>query len=313
MFHYITLLYNTIKQYFNYNNNIINNDTKNYNIPFKTKEVDTDENFILFKNNDMELNKLMFALNNLPDKIHNMLFSDNKEICHEYFYITIKIKNKNIIDVQHNLDNTNNYLDDNNIRYIFIKVNTINTSQNIIQHVNCIIIDKIQKYILFFEPKFEFSYDINEFSKIIDELIVLDGYSKIFPQDIGYNYYDRLQSYDAFCQSYILFVFILITNNKSINTSDYSLMFNEIITYENLGYMLFNIYMLLKQSKYEICEQKLIWSFPTKKTQNICNIVHLFLNNYTHKQQSNNYNKSEFELEIEMDDDFVVVNIQNTQ
>ena len=306
MFHYITYLYNTIKNYFNDEN--INTE---YTVPFNTIENDNNDEFMIFKNNDIDINKVIFALNNLPDKIHNLLFNGNSEICNKYFYITIKIQNKKIIDLSHNLDDINDYLDNsNNTRYIFIRVNIINTLQNIMQHVNCIIIDKVKKYILFFEPKFEFSYNIDELEKVIDELVNLHNYSKIFPQDIGYNYYDRLQFYDAFCQSYVLFVFIIITNNELIDAANYSLMLNKIITYENLGYMLYHINTLLKQSGYEICEQKIIWSFPTKKTQNMLNIIHLFLNNYKQKQQIDKSN--ELEIETEIDEDFIIINIQTT-
>ncbi len=309
MFNYITYIYSTIKNYFNNNNANTIEYTTEYNVPFNTKEIDSEE-FTIFKSNDMEINKVIFALNNLPDKIHNLLFSNNKEICDKYLYITIKIQNKKIIELSHNLDDINDYLNNNNIRYIFTRVNIINTLQNIMQHVNCIIIDKIKKYILFFEPKFEFSYNIDELEKIMDELVNLHDYSKFFPQDIGYNYYDRLQFYDAFCQSYVLFVFIIITNNESIDVANYSLMLNKIITYKNLGYMLYHINTLLKQSGYDICEQKLIWSFPTKKTQNILNMIHLFLNNYKQKQQIDNCNELEIEIETEIDDDFIIINIQ---
>ena len=292
MFHYFAYLYYAIKNYLHPPNpsNLIK-----YNLPFDTNAIENNPNFVKFKNNDTSLNKVIFALNNLPDKIHTLMFHNNKEICNKFFSITIKLKNQMIIGMHHSLDTINDHILDNNIRYIFIRINVIAT-QHVMNHVNCIIIDKKNKYMLFFEPKVEFMYDIQEFTKLVDELIKLpNDYTKLYPKDIGYDYYNRLQSYDAFCQSYVLFVFILIISNNDIKTNEYSLMFNTIITSNNLGYLLFHIDTLLELDGCEICIQDEIWSFPTNKTKNILNIMNLFFG--THSQQYLQMQQENYKIE----------------
>ena len=80
MLYYITYLYYTIKNYFN-NNNI----NIEYNLPFNIKTIKENKNFIKFKDDDGEINKVIFALNNLPDKIHELLFGNTKKICEKYY------------------------------------------------------------------------------------------------------------------------------------------------------------------------------------------------------------------------------------
>lgn len=312
MFHYITYLYNSIKRCF-----YITPELNNYILPFNIQNIDKNSEFQEFKDNDIEINKVIFTLNNLPDKVHNLLFSDNEEVCNEYFYITVKVKDriqnqthKEIDEIFHNLDNINNHLFNDKIRYIFIRVNVIDAYHKVMDHVNCIIIDKNKKYILFFEPKFEFIYDAADLTKFVSEKIDIGNYSIIMPQDIGYDYYTRLQSYDIFCQSYVIFVFGIIVCNDIGNITNYRSIINSIITHENLGCMLYHIHTLLKQSGYDICEQKIIWSFPTKKTRNMLNILHLYFSNYNKKHNETIEQIEQLpDLGIELDDDFVIVSV----
>lgn len=292
MFHYFAYLYYAIKNYLQPKQltTIIK-----YSLPFDIGEIENNNNFAKFKSNDVTLNKVIFALNNLPDKVHTLLFCNSKEVCTKFYSITIKLSSKEIIGLHNNLDTIDDHLHDNNIKYIFIRINIIAT-QYVINHVNCIIIDKKTKYILFFEPKVEFTFDIKQFTNLFDELVKLPkDYIKLYPKDIGYNYYNRLQSYDAFCQSYVLFAFILVISNSDVETQNYSLMFNTIITANNLGYLLFHISNLLEQDGCEICMQDEIWSFPTNKTKNIFNIMNLFFG--THTQQYLQLQQENYKIE----------------
>lgn len=312
MFYYITYLYNTIRKCLH-----LDTESSKYMIPFKIQnnsEIKKDDDFQLFKDNDIEINKVIFTLNNLPDKVHSLLFRENSEICSEYFHVTIQLQYKEIKNISHNLANLSSHLTDNSIRYVFIRVNVIDASHKLMDHVNCIIIDKKKKYILFFEPKFDFMYDVNDLTLFIDKTVDIKDYSKIFPKDIGYSYYNRLQSYDIFCQSYVIFVFSVIINNDIDDVGSYATILNNIITHENLGYMLYYINTLLKESGYDICEQKILWSFPTKKTQNILNIMRLYFNNYNKKITDNTINNmiEDTDIDLEMDEDFVIVNVKST-
>lgn len=299
MFEYITYLFNLIKNYFTSN-------TIKYNLPFDYDGIETNPNFNEFKNNDKDINKVIFALNNLPENIHSILFGATEQISNKFFFITIKLDNGNIYDFHHNLNDINNQLNNDSIKYILIRINIIDSTKNVMNHVNCIIIDKENKYSLFFEPKITFVYDVNDLTKIIDGLMNIADYKKLYPKDIGYNTYNKLQKYDAFCQSYILFVFIMIILNKNIKPENFCTMFNSTITSKNLGYLLFHINELLKKNNFDICDQAEIWSFPTNKTKNMFNLLHLFLNN---KSETS---KDEItDLLINEEDDIIIIDSVN--
>lgn len=273
MFEYIIYLINIIRNYFT---------TVKYNLPFDINEIENDIEFNVFKHNDKEVNKVIFALNNLPENVHVVLFKNDNTICNKFYYITIKIKNKEIDELFHNIDTINDSFENNNIRYILIRINIIDNTNNIMNHVNSIIIDKSDKYILFFEPKVTFIYDIEKFTKIVDDIFInivdIQSYKKLYPETIGYNSFNKLQNYDAFCQTYILFTYIMVTLNETVKPENFSLMFNATITSKNLGYLLFHINKLLKNNNLDICDQAPIWSFPTNKTKNMLNLLHLFFN-----------------------------------
>ena len=272
MFEYIIYLFYAIKNYFSY-------DTIKYHLPFDINEIENDPEFNIFKNNDKDLNKVIFALNNLPENVHTILFKNNIKISNKFFYVTLKTQNQNIIEIFHNINDANDQMNNDDVQYILIRINIIDIMNNKMNHVNSIIIDKHNKYILFFEPKVTFTYNINDLTKIIDEILNVQTYTKIYPENIGYNSYNKMQQYDAFCQSYILFVFIIITLNENVKPENFSLMFNTTITTQNLGYLLFYINRLLKNDGMDICDQDEIWSFPTNTTKNLLNLMHLFFNN----------------------------------
>ena len=296
MFEYIIHLFYIIKNYFGYS-------TITYNLPFNINEIDNDSEFNKFKNDDKDLNKVIFALNNLPENIHTILFNNNKEISNKFFYITLKLKNENIIDVFHNLNDINDQIINDDVKYILIRINIIDTLNTKMDHVNSIVIDKHNKYMLFFEPKVTFAYNINDLTKLCDELINVPSYAKFYPKDIGYNTYNKLQHYDAFCQSYILFVFIMITLNGNIKSENFSLMFNTTITTKNLGYFLFYINTLIKFNKIDICDQNEIWSFPTNTTKNLLNLMHLFFSNNKDEISQDEINK----LVLTEEDDITII------
>ena len=53
--------------------------------------LENDEDFIEFKNNNMEFGKLIFVLNNFPEKIYETIFSkyDINKVCQKYYNIVI--------------------------------------------------------------------------------------------------------------------------------------------------------------------------------------------------------------------------------
>ena len=271
--------------------------TLDYQLPFAIN-IDNDPELIKYKTDDIALNKVMFALNNIPDIIHSLLFNNDTTVCQKYFSITIKLKNSKIIDLYDNLDNNeaydiNSMMDNDDIRYIYIRLNILINLPSKMHHVNCIIIDKKNKHVLFFEPRNNLLFDINDLSIRIKDKIDISHYTKLTPSDIGYNVFNKLQQYDAFCQTYVLFAYLLIINNKDIHYTNYSTMFNSIINPQNIGYFYYHINNLLKINNYNICDQPVVWKYPT----NIFNIMYPF---------RNNNNNIEINDELEMND--IVIN-----
>jgi hypothetical protein len=267
MFPYLTYLYNLIKNYFK---------PIQHNIPFQISNLD---DFESFKQNKTSINKVVFALNNMPETIYPLLFRDSSSICERLFIITIKIQNKEILDFQHNIEDLNDHL---GTKYILIRVNVIDVTQNVMHHVNCIILDNIDKNAIFFDSKVNFQYDVDSFVILVMDIINIGDYDILFPHHLGYNDYNKLQNCDMFCQTYVFFVFMLITTNENTQIPEYSNLFNTMITPKNLGYFLFHIHNLLKRNNFEICDQDAIWSFPTNKN-NILDIINLFFNPRSHK------------------------------
>jgi len=296
----ISYLYHAIKSYF-YKDSC-------YNLPFNPDNIKNDHAFEEFKKGDIEINKIIFALNNIPDIIHSQIFKE-PYVCKKYYFITLKLNPSKIIDVFHNLDDINDYFIDDNVQYIYIRINIISKSLNNanMHHVNCIVIDKLKKYVLFFEPRLTFMFDTDVLISLVDTFMDLSSYDKIFPPDIGYNLLNKLQRYDTYCQTYVIFVFALIINNQHIPYKDYYKLFNKNITTANVGYFLFHIYRILKEYNYDICIQPLIWNYPGDNITSIFKILNLYLNknNDTNDTELNNIT-----IDDQSDDsDFTIVTV----
>ena len=296
----ISYLYRAIKTFFNTNSL--------YNLPFNHNNIKNDYEFEEFKKNDIELNKIIFALNNIPDIVHSLIFRE-PSVCVKYYFITLKLNPSKIIDVFHNLDDINDNFIDENVQYIYIRINIISKSLNNtnMHHVNCIVIDKLKKYVLFFEPRLTFMFDTDVLISLVDTFMDLSLYNKIFPPDIGYNMFNKLQRYDTYCQTYVIFIFALIIYNQHVSYKDYYNLFNKSITTTNIGYFLFHIYKTLKECNYDICIQPLIWNYPGHNVTSIFKILNLYLN------QNNDTNDTELNnitIDDQSDDsDYMIVSV----
>ena len=271
-------------------------DNRNYAVPFDIEEIENEKNFYEYQNNN-EVNKTLFALNNMPEIVYQLIFKDMINVSPNYYYIRMDDQN-----INHNLETLKDDMLNDNIQYIFIRLNII---QHLISHVNGIIINKNQNYVLIYEPKVVMIYDpiyIEEFLKLKGDF---SNYKFILAQDIGYTCYNRMQNYDLFCQTYVLFVFILITLNDNINYVKYRKMFNTIINYNNLGYFLYYINTLLTKNNYTICNQQEIWAYPTHKFKNISNIINFFFYNKKEELEEN-------DIDIIEENDMFIIDFYNT-
>ena len=120
-------------------------------------EIKKDLLYVDYKKDRSRINKTIFALNNMPEVIHTVLFKNSNylHICPKYFQMYYELNDNNkFVKKYANLTTLQVYLDDNALRYIYIRINLIeNNKKN--DHVNSIIIDKKKKYILYFEPQCE--------------------------------------------------------------------------------------------------------------------------------------------------------------
>jgi hypothetical protein len=158
------------------------------------------------------------------------------------------------------------YFEDDCIQYIYFRINLINEHNTTINinHVNCIIIDKKNKYVLIFEPKGILSYDINIIKNLFHKYDNLNQYKYLTPCDIGYKQYSTsqsLQRYDFYCQTYVMMVFYLIINNKNIKFSEYSKLFTKSINKKTVGYFLYQIDIALKKNNIEFHSFPILWSY----------------------------------------------------
>lgn len=255
-----------------------------FNNPFSKFK---DKKLKKFIGNDKKFNQVIFALNNTPNIIHENLFSKNIEICPKYFQITLKWNYGGYNYKSDNLDDLNYFIENESIRYIFIRVNLIETIRDI-NHVNCIIIDKFEKYVLFFEPLVDIKYNLSSLKKITENKNLSD-YKYLIPDDIGYNSLNKLQKMDYFCQTYILTVFLLIVNNNHINYSDFSTLFNELIDFNNMELFWYNCQKILKKKGYNFDGVPLKWTYPTNTIIDIFNFIRInFLSNNQDLEKYNN-------------------------
>ncbi len=268
IFGYVIYLYYKLKGYL-----YSNNDTKvQYRIPFDIDLINKDENYHKYE----DINKTIFALNNMPDVVHHLLFGNKDNIAFNYYYIRLDIEKK---EIDHNLDLLESDMLNKDIRYIFIRLNLIN-SQNHFNHVNGIYINKNKKYVLIFEPKVELSFTKDLINSFLRNNIDLSKYKFIYAEDLGYNIYNRMQNYDLFCQTYVLFVFLLITlNDDMIEYDNYSTMFQSVINSKNIGYLLYHINTLLLNNNYDICDQPELWTLSSNKFKKIKNLIKYLIDN----------------------------------
>ena len=109
-------------------------------------------------------------------------------------------------------------------------------------HVNCIVIDKDRKYILYFEPVAVVRVNASKiFNILCNTCNELKEYDALLPSDIGYTFYNRLQRYDNFWQTYILYIYFLIIENTDVKPKDFSSLFNTVITSKNIDYFIYFI------------------------------------------------------------------------
>ncbi len=254
-----------------------------------------------FKDNPIEFNKMIFALNNIPDKVFDLLFCDHDNICPKFYKIIFKkdMKLDTFVTTFNNLDE---YID--NERYVYIRVDIIDKSKKI-NHVNCIIIDRAEKYILIFEPKCKLVIDIKDIDNILKHYIDTSEYKLLTPSDIGYNSMNKLQKTDCFCQTYIIFVFYLIVENPGVNYEDFSKLFNTVITTDNIGYFVYHIYKKYIESDLEINDVPILWQYPTNDFRTLLNSI--ILSAKSSYDNNDNYNADDIIIEEDDEDDDLLI------
>ena len=241
---YIAYVVNLLKRYFV---------KTHYMLSFGIKPT---AEFRLFKQDSVELNKVMFAMNNMPADVHYLLFSNMPDVCQKHYTIVLDKT------ISSNLDSLPDNFADVRIKYIFIRI-------NLPTHVNCVVIDKNRRHVILFDPQVEFRYDPQVIIEHLDTLIDMAGYKILVPRDLGFGLLNRLQYFDMYCQTYIVMTFLAIVSNPGVDYKDYSTMLNTIITNRNMGYFLFDLHTRLKNSGYVIGPQQNIWAFPTNSVRNI--------------------------------------------
>ena len=210
----------------------------NYNNIFNLDTIVQDRDYINYKKSGSLINKTIHYLNSIPALVHYILFRENKQVCNKYFQIYYKNSTKEY----DNLETLNSYMLDSTIRYIFIRVNLIeNNKYN--NHANAIIIDKSQKWILYFEPQCKTRISMDIIKSDLTNYISLTDYKYITPENIGYSIVNKLQRFDNYCQTYVIYAYCIIVNNPTVDYKDYSNMLNSIITkQDSITCFLFHIY-----------------------------------------------------------------------
>lgn len=186
-------------------------------------------------------NKILFVINNFPNVVHEILFSH-----YNYVSPTFYEMNLNNNEITHNNINRIFLQDmvDMNIRYLFVRINIRNNGY--MDHVNCMIVDKYQNVILVYEPQYKMKYNIDIIKifmkEVFDELNITE-YQYITSSDLGFGFFNSLQKYDYFCQTYILLIYMIIVKFHNILDSNFHLFCSE-ITYEKMEH--FYSYLLKK-------------------------------------------------------------------
>jgi len=176
------------------------------------------------------------ALDNIPYIIHKLLFENDNEISSDYFQIYLIRKDKYFTVGHYSLNNLEENINNNNIRFIFIRLNLI--TNKIINHVNCLIIDKINKRIYVFEPQHKLKFNI-DILKSIDEFNCFLDYDFIEPIRMGNKI---IQKNNFYCQTYVLMAYYLIT--KFYDYVDYTEYYDFLKKYMSNKYLaMFLIYI----------------------------------------------------------------------
>jgi hypothetical protein len=170
-----------------------------------------------------------------------------------------------------------------------------------INHVNSVIINNTTKTVLLFDPQGDLKYD----AELVTSLLNLPEYTIIGPKDIGYGTFDSLQQFDCFCQTYVLYSYILIIDNPTTPYKEYSRMFGTEITVKNLGYFLFYLYQELKQLELDIqlSDTAIRWRFPKSGINKTINTMRMLIDYSLAKSSPSTLEP----LHYEEYDDFVVL------
>lgn len=231
----------------------MNNDI--YMLPIDVDFVKHHSDFAKFKNSDTQVSFVVHMLNN-PVHIWNIIIND-PTIANTYYYFDIQ----NDKVVHHNLiNNFQKDMDNTNIKFIFVRLNIYNCDDNLMNHCNCAIIDKNNHRIIFIEPKGKFTLK----PKSIAEYMGLQYYDYILLNH-------KIQYLNNFCQTYVIFSFLLIATNRDIinDAIDMKKMIGECVTNKNIGYFLFHIKHLLDVYNIESYTLHKYWSYPTNIITNL--------------------------------------------
>jgi len=215
------------------------------------------EEFEMFKNNNLQSGKVFYCLNNFPNTVYEMIYNvlcySNYNTMSKNYYSCIikKIGNRydyNFKQLYNNISDFIGDLIDDNIRFITIRICELG---NIIGHVMSIIIDKQKKYILFFDPKNDIKFSLDQFMFVINTVnaATSSDYQILLPYDIGYNKGKRLQGINMYCQTYILYVYALIICNHNIPYKNFKVMFTSIINNKSVSLFLFLLYKVISCNK----------------------------------------------------------------
>lgn len=234
--------------------------SKDYMLPFDIDFIKLHHSFPSFKKSDSQVSFVVQMLNN-PIHIWNIIIND-PTIAKTYYYF--EIKNNKVIN--HNLIGTfKKDIDDTKIKFIFVRLNIYTGSD--MNHCNCAIIDKENHRLIFIEPKGRFTLK----PKSIAEYMGLQLYDYIV-----LNY--KIQYLDNFCQTYVLFSFLLISTNRDLFkyytdteeiTYNYEKMIGYCVTNKNIGYFLFHIKHILDLHDIKSYNLQKYWSYPTNIITNL--------------------------------------------
>jgi hypothetical protein len=209
-----------------------------------------------FKRDDKKVGRVIGSLSIYPELIYPIIINsiDYPHVSNNAFTININKNNKGTrykSDMSNIKTNMEKFVDDlynDDVRYVMIR---LVEGGVFIDHASCIIIDKIQKYILFFDSKNNAAYDPSLFKFVID---IVNGssdnkiYRIVYSGDTGYDNNSSLQGYNHYCQTYILYILMLIANNPDVEYGQFKQLFEEKITTKKLGHFLFAIYKKIKNN-----------------------------------------------------------------